>query len=380
MKKVLAFVLSLVLIFTLVAVAACDGSNDKIGGNKFKEVDLNDTAKRAEFVNSLAERADTEKLIGNPNQAGWSFGLEEMANSKFEFNVDVTPAGADKLTAKGNVEVTENVKASIKSNGAKAAPEFAASLVLGLKGNVELPETVYGLLDGLFEGTFMEEIGFATILQGLLTNFDYALGAYVDSDAALFELSEGLYGKLPEEVQQMLGSRKIMLPLGALSASTYASTTIGGFDGSMLQSGIIKAYIDSVLVEYLLQFKISVAVANNSRGYALRLTANKESVLAILDTALSYAQAADAAAIKEMVAKSISEAKFELTVRIDKDGAFSSIKTETALKLSLDLDIPEFAAIKGTVSTSGSVEISVFKGTISKPNAADYAIPAFMAE
>ena len=372
MKKFLAVVLSLVLVFTLVAFAACNGGSN-VGGNNFKTLDLENEATRKEFVDTLAEKADVNKLIGNPAQEGWTFGLEEKVASKLAFNLDMTPEDVTdtKLTAKGNVELTESAKVKLTSNGSKAAPDIAASFKLGAKGDADLSEGIYDIINSELD----ESLG--AIIKKLATKFNYSLNGYVDKDGALIELSDGLYGNLPENVQDMLGSKKIKLPLDALDATSYAATT----DGSDTQADAIKTYIDTVIVEWLVNFKISVSVATNNSGYALKISANTESIVSLLDYVtyvLSDPEEADT--YREMVSKSITDAKFELIVRLDKDGGFSSIKSETSLKLNLDVAIPDFLTVKGTMSVSGSVEISKFSGKITKISDADYKLPAFMAE
>lgn len=361
MKKFLAILLSLVLVFTLVAFAACDGGSN-VGGNNFKTVNLEDETTRTEFVNTLAEKADTDKLIGDSTQEGWTFGLEEKATSKLAFDLDMTPDGVTdtKLTAKGNLELTENAKVKLTGNGAKAAPDFVASMQIGAKGNANLSDGVYEIINSELSA----DLG--AIIQKLATNFNYSVKGYADKDGALIELSDSLYGNLPENVQQMLGSKKIKLPSDSASSTTYAASV----DSSDPQTEAIKTFIDTVVVEYLLQFKISVSVATNNRGFALKLSANKESVLAILDVVLTGEENAES--YKEMVSNAVTEAKFELTVRVDKDGGFSSVKSETSLKLNLDVEIPNFLPVKGTLSISGSVEISKFNGKINKPNADGY--------
>ena len=369
MKKVLAFVLSLVLVFTLVAFAACNGLGNA-GGNNFKEVNLQDEATRKEFVNTLAENADTDKLFGDPTKEGWTFGLEEKASAKLAFNLDLTPEDVTdvKFTAKGNVDLKENAKIKLTSNGAQSDPDVVASFSLGAKGDADLSDDIYDIINS--EG----DESFGALIKKLATNFNYSLSGYLDKDGALVELSDGLYGNLPEDVQEKLGSKKIKLPMDAISNTTYAVAA----DSSDDQSDSLKTYIDTVVVESLIQLKITVAVSTNGSGYALKLTATKESVLAILDLTLSDMEEAES--YKEMVSNAITEAKIELTVRVDNNGGFSSIKTETNLKLNLDVAIPDFLTAKGTLSLNSSVEISKFNGKIVKPNESGYKVPAFLAE
>lgn len=368
MKKVLAFILSLVLAFTLVAVVAC---NTQPGGGTFKEVDLNDKSTREEFVNTLAEKIDVEKLLGgDPTKEGWTYGLEEKASSKVEFDLSATFAQAaaeaeakdDKLTAKGNIELSENAKVTYKSNGLSKAPEFAASVSLTAKGKIDLNDNLYALIGSLGEEEFGEDFDLAAAVKKLIgSNFNYKVDAYVDSEAALISLSDDLYKNLPEFVTEMLGSKNIKVPFGP-SASVLASEAEG--NGLELDKEQVKAAINNVIDEYILPFKVSVSVANKN-GYALKLTVTKDSVVAVLNTAFSGTQTPEWV---ELVKNSIdSGAKLELTVRVDSNGALSSVELESNIKLNLDLTL-EGVNVKGTVSLSGSVELKKFSGKVSKPS------------
>ena len=67
------------------------------------------------------------------------------------------------------------------------------------------------------------------------------------------------------------------------------------------------------------------------------------------------------------------ETKFELTARVDEAGAFKSVALESTLKLNANLKISNVGTFKVNLSSSGSVELKKFTGTVSKPsNAADY--------
>lgn len=361
MKKLLAFLVSLVLALTLVAAVACGGNQP--GGNNFTTVDLTNTDARAEFVNTLAEKADLEKLFGDPTKAGWTYGLEETASSNVEFNVSATAEGTT-LTANGKVELSENAKVTIKSNGEDKDPDLAASMKLSAKGNVTLPQDLYDVLTSL-----NEELDFGALAKSLLTNFNYSVDAYVDNDVALISISDSLYNKLPDIVKDSI-SQKIKISLKAANdVAAYAAETDGAED---MENEIIKQSIDAV-VDYLVSFKIGVAVSNQN-GYALKLTVTKESVVALLSALPSVEEVteSDFLALINSVAGSLSDSsKIELTVRIDSNGAFNSFKVESNLAFNLDLTIGE-VKLSGTASLKGSVEVKKFTGKVSKPNEKDY--------
>lgn len=354
MKKILAFILSLVLVFTLVAFAACSA-----GGNNFKEVDLTDTETREEFVNALAEKVDVNNLIGNYAAEGWTFGLEEKASTKLAFDKLTVTWDEAEFSANGSVELSENAKISVKGNGAIAEPDIAASLSLTAKGNLTLSDSIYDMFDALVEEYSLDSMGIdSDYLKGLITNFNYSVNAYVDNEVVLISLSESLYNKLPEFITETITSRLIKITLSSLNqpATLDAAPSIDG----TAQTEAIKEAINEVIDEIILPLNLTVSVAN-SNGYAVRISASKESVAAFVDEVL-YDDEELATAVKQAV----GNFKFELTVRVDKNGAFSSISSESNIKLNLDLTFGDFA-VKGGLTMSASTEIKKFSGKVSKP-------------
>ena len=372
MKKILAIILSLVLVFTLVTVVACNKDEEK-----FYEVDLTDKDTREDFVNALAEKVDIEKLIGDPTQEGWAFGLEENVKSKLDLELGVTPDGATSAySGKGTVELSESAKASLKMTS--GMPALAGSVSLAAKGNVELTDNLYDII-----GQFSEEVGgligdeefdLAATVKSLITNFDYGVDAYVDNEVALIKISDGLYGKLPKAVTDMLGSKLIKITFGNLMGGDVAMLAaekgeVGGLP--TLDTEDVKEAIDEVIDEVILPFKISVAVSTKN-GYAIRLTVSSESVLTILDTAFADLENKElVTSIKNAIS---SDTKFELTARVDANGAFASVGTEYKLGFAVDgLSFDNIGTIKVSASLSGSFELKKFNGTVSKPsNASEY--------
>ena len=374
MKKFLAIILSLVLVFTLVAFVACDNSTEP-GGGKFHEVDLTNQDTREAFVNALAEQVNVEKQFGDPTQQGWTYGLEQSESSKFDFDVEYAMAGTTvgSYTAKGNVELNQLTQATVKNDGSQAT-EFAVFEKIGLKGNIELSDSIYALLNVLNQQIEIEGFDLAATVKSAITNFNYEVSAYADRQVALAEISEGLYGKLPTFVTELLGSRKLKFDLTKLlGIATYATEESKG--GLEPNPEDVKKVINTVIDEVLLQYKISVSVATKN-GYALRLTATKQSVLAVLNEVLEGVK--DPALVASIKSAIGNDTKFELTVRIDEEGAFSSLELASQLSLNLNVASVEIGTIKGKVSVGNSFKISKFEGTISKPNDSDYQIPTFM--
>ena len=358
MKKVLAFILSLVLVLGVVVLVACDSQP---GGNNFKTLDLNDDDTRTEFVNVLAEKVDSEKLFGDSEQDGWKFGLSENGSSKLGLDLALTPAeGADKLTVKGNVEFKQSAKLTLKKT--EDGISFANSLNATAKGNVDLSENIYALLG--------EET--AAIVKKIITNFNYTVDTYMDEEVALISLSDSLYKNLPEKYKEALGSRKIKIALKSSSIQTFAEETDGEIDNELEYK---KEFINGLIDSYLIPLKISVSVANTN-GYAIKFTVTKESVLAVLSSFLpSETEGSDSwivAAINSVASSISDDAKFELIVRIGQDGSFSAFSLTLNCKLTLDFDIPDYGKVTGTVSVNSSVETKKFSGSISKPNEKDY--------
>ena len=374
MKKVLAIVLSLVLALSLVAFVACDNTP---GGNNFHEVDLEDQDTREEFVNALAEKVDVEKLIGDPTEEGWTFGLEETAKSKLDFDVQYSMAGTSigAYTAKGKVEFSENAKLKITGNSANDAPDFVSSTSIGLKGNVELSDSIYALLNVLSQQIDVDGLDIAATVKSVITNFNYEVKTYVDKDVALVEMSDGLYSKLPDFVREFLGSRKLKFDLSDLTSygiSTFETTTTEGVEDFLeLDTEEVKQFINDFIDDVLLQYKISISVSATN-GYALRITVKQESILAILDEVFNDVPANYAELVSSLKNAIGSDTKFELTVRVDEEGAFSSIKTESRFSINLSLSTSALGTVKAKISTSDTVEIKKFSGRISKPNDKDY--------
>ena len=372
MKKFLSIILSLVLAFTLVAVVACDNTPNNVGGNNFKEVELTEAETREEFVNTLSEKIDAEALIGDPTAAGWTFGLEQKAKSKIKFEAEYSMTGTSvgAYTANGNVEINETVQNTYKGNGANAPVDFAALTTASVKGNIVLSDTVYAMINALSQELAIEGVDVAAIVKSLITNFNYEVKTYADKDVALIELSEGLYNKLPQMVTELLGSRKLKIDLSQLN------------DGDMLPEGgdslddlvglipeDVKVAINELIDNVLLQYKISVGVSTKN-GYALKLTVNQQSILAILNDALADVEDASLVnAIKNAIG---ADSKFEIVLRIDEEGAFAGISVESTLNVNFNWTSATIGVIKVKVNLSGSVEINKFNGTIAKPDAKDY--------
>ena len=388
MKKFLAFILSLVLVFTLVAVVACDGPQP--GGNNFQEVDLedetpkddeNDLSAREKFVNTLAEKVSVDKLVGDPSEEGWTFGLAETVKSKLNFNVDLAIGGmpAGIYTAKGDVTTSQNSKVVFKGNGPDAYPDVMSTSSITAKGNVELSEGVYALLGLFTQQGSMAGFDLATTLQGLITNFNYSVNAYVDNEVALISLSDGLYNKLPAFVTSIL-AQKIKISLAALSGfATYAETD-GGSDsdgGADAYWGLdleeIKAYINSIIDNVLLQYKISVSVSAVN-GYALKFTVTQQSILALLETVSDeFGSDSWVTYAAEVVKQSLgADTKLELVIRLDEEGAFGGMSLESKVSFNFNVEIPNFGTLKATVTATDSVSVKKFSGTITKPSENGY--------
>lgn len=351
MKKGLAFVLSFVLIFTVVALVACDSQP---GGNHFSEVNLKNSETRTEFVNTLAEKADAKKLFGDPSKEGWSLGLQENSKSKLGLNLTLTPAEGDgKYTANGNVEVTQSFKAMFKRTSDNL--DFKGSLSIGAKGNVGLSDNICELIG--------EETN--ALVKKLLANFNYRVDAYVDNDVALVSISDSIYGNLPESVTDALGSNKIKIALNSTNVATFAEELSALED----ETDSVEAVINSIIDNFIVPYKISVSVAHFN-GYAVKFTATKESILAILGATPS----ATASSVEDdTIAKFLSDdTKLELTFRVDRNGRFSSISMKSNFKLNLYLDIPDMGKITGSVSLSGTSELKNADVAITKPNEKDY--------
>lgn len=375
MKKFLAAILSLVLVLTVVVCVAC---NSEAGGNNFKEVDLTDKETREQFVDALSEKVDTEALIGNPNEEGWTFGLEEIVTSNLVFDLSMTPAQDAVYKVKGNLNLNENVKAKLTSNGATKDPTVAAALTLSAKGNIELSDLVYQLIDGEISDMMGEEISIKDTVQSLITNFNYSVSAYADNEVILANISDSIYGKLPEDIQKMLGSSKIKLPVDVLDElSTYAVMDDSGSDLLGLNKEEVKQAINQLIDNVLLRYNISVSVATQ-KGYALRISANQQSILAILNDAL--ADVDDASLVKTVKDAIGSDTKLELTIRVDENGAFSSISYDTSLQFNLKTTVSGYGEISASVSMSSSFALKKYSGAISKPDDKDYKLPAVFAE
>ena len=375
MKKVLAIILSLVLVLTLVVAVACDNEN-------FKEVNLEDKETREEFVNALAEKIDRDTLLsGDPTKEGWTFGLEETAKSKLNLDLALTPAQAaaaeeadsSKFTVKGNVELSESAKATVKSNG-KADPTVAASLSLSAKGNLEASDNLWALLDTVAQESKIngEDFDLVETVKALVTNFNYSIDAYADNEAALIKLSDGLYNKLPKFVTDMIGSKLIKITYGGSAEAATLSAAEGSDLVADAEKAALKVAINNVIDTVIIPFKISVAVSTTN-GYAVKLTVSQQSVLTVLDSALKDL-AKDNAALATSIKNAIgADTKIELVVKVDKEGAFSSFSVDSKFSLNLDLTVASVGNVKGTVTLSGSVEVKKFKGTVSKPkNASEY--------
>lgn len=362
MKKFLAFALSIVLLFSVFAFVACksDEPQGEIKG-RYKEVNLANEQERKEFVQTLVAQIDEDKLIGNIEADNWSFGLEEKYSTNLEFDlkavVGADSGKSDTYAVNGKLNVRQLAKISLKTNNTNTFPvDFAASISASVKGNVNLPDVIYQNMED------------AELVRSLISDFDYSLDAYVDNQNAFVSLPEKLVNLLPEGT---LPSNKLKLPISSIFGGSAPSPFALSTEDEIL--GELDFELEELIADFVdmcVEYKISVAVSKTN-GYAVRLTADKQTVLAILR------------AEEELPENIISvidynlgnNFKAEVYFAINKDGSFKQISANLSLDTTIALsgdafDIPD-TDISGTVKLNYAFDLLRFDGKIDQPKDAD---------
>lgn len=370
MKKILALILCLVLALGLFAFVACDNPDNPDMPNTpgkpsdYKTVDLTNPTVKKEFIDSFASKVDIDKLVGDINSSNWSFGIKsEESNSmnldakftlvqggvtsSFDVKADFTNSQQQTLKLMADAE-NSLMPFSIQSAGTAKA-----------KGSISIP-------DYLYNNVFDLDAETTQFIKSLIGNFDWTVKSYIDNNYAYIEYPQQIADLVKEYTGEQLPSNKFKLPLGNMLplGSFYA------VDSGDIQAEA-KLYLEQ-LVDYLVNYKVSVAVSDKD-GYAIKVSATKDSVLAFLQSDEIGIPQEVLSLINDIVM--INTSDLDIYLAVDKDGAFKQVSISLNLDLAFNVAADEsngIPAIQGSLKFSFGTSIERFNGKVTLPNLSDF--------
>ena len=380
MKKFIAIVASAVLAMSAFSLVACDNTNDddsialpSAPSGNYEEVDTTDTAKKEEFLNTVTTKFDVNKMFGDVESADWSFGLASDINAKVEasvteHNIPTDDYKISDITVSGNVSAASSSKIKVSANtdpNALLPFKIAASADANIKGNINLPDSIY-------EGMGKQ----ADTVKSLISNFDYTTKTYLDNEYLYASLPAKLVSYLPAGLP---ANGKIKMPIDNIfgdkreeNNSSYNELATKLIDGTI--DGSVKIDVTkyvTMMLDVLAQYKVSVSVSTDN-GYTVKLNAGLDCVFEIVANLIGNGVTADTVAHLVGSYGKVRTCNIEAYLSVDSDGLFSGLGIGLDIAASAKIQIGNLGAyspsLSGSLSVQYGLNFSRFYGEITLPS------------
>lgn len=366
MKKIVAFILCTVIALGLFAFVACDKpETPDVPGNPsdYKTVDLTNAEAKQEFIDTLSSKLDVEKLVGDINSSAWSFGLKSEGSSVIDLNAKFTMVNegvTSTFDILANIDVSQQSKLKLTADADNYLMPFAIKSASSAtsKGKVSIPDYIYNNVLELDEDT-------TNFIKGMIGDFNWTVKSYVDNNYTYIEIPQKLVEAIQDYTGEQLPSNKWKIPLEGLAyGGLYA------IDSGDIQAEA-KLYLEQ-LMEYLVKYKVSVAVSTKD-GYAIKISATKDTVLAILQSEELGISQEVLSVISEMAL--INTFNFDIYLAVDENGAFKQASMGLNIDLAINVEADEANGIPGI---EASLKMNIvsniyrFDGNVTLPNLSDY--------
>lgn len=365
MRKVLAMLLSFMLLVSLALFAACDPQGGTDGG----KIDGNYTEATEEEVTEAVTELDLNKLFGDTSAEDWKFGLS--LNAKAEASLT--------MTVEEEVYTTTATGTATYAFLAQAGTEAAAGAVLPFdmkgegeaKANVEYKIPTYANANApvtesaTTESVTSEESAAVEVQEGKI---EASVKVYNDSEYVYLAPSATMDGGEEETTHEYVSISDILYGLGMGGASVM-SADAGNGETQTAENPLAQG------IAMLKQLGCKFAI-DASEGLKIRITADKAAIDNVITMVLAEAQAP--AEITAAAFAVTEDAAVEIYLSVDENGRFAGLAVNVNGGFTMPQEITEEPS---DMVIEVSAEISlVFDDTVNVTleglNKEEYGIPA----
>lgn len=365
MRKVLAMLLSFMLLVSLALFAACDPQGGTDGG----KIDGDYTEATEEEVTEAVTELDLNKLFGDTSAEDWKFGLSLNA----EADASLT------MTVEEEVYTTTATGTATYAFLAQAGTEAAAGAVLPFdmkgegeaKANVEYKIPTYANTNApvtesaTTESATSEESAAVEVLEG---EIEASVKVYNDSEYVYLAPSATMDGGEEQTTHEYVSISDILYGLG-LGGASVMSADAGNGETQTAENPLAQG------IAMLKQLGCKFAI-DASEGLKIRITADKAAIDNVITMVLAEAQAP--AEITAAAFAVTEDAAVEIYLSVDENGRFAGLAVNVNGGFTMPQKITEEPS---DMVVEVSAEISlVFDDTVNVTleglNKEEYGIPA----
>lgn len=365
MKKVLAMLLSFMLLVSLALFAACDPQGGTDGG----KIDGDYTEATEEEVTEAVTELDLNKLFGDTSAEDWKFGLSLNAEAEASLT----------MTVEEEVYTTTATGTATYAFLAQAGTEAAAGAVLPFdmkgegeaKANVEYKIPTYANANApvtesaTTESATSEESAAVEVQEGKI---EASVKVYNDSEYVYLAPSATMDGEEEQTTHEYVSISDILYGLGMGGASVM-SADAGNGETQTAENPLAQG------IAMLKQLGCKFAI-DASEGLKIRITADKAAIDNVITMVLAEAQAP--AEITAAAFAVTEDTAVEIYLSVDENGRFAGLAVNVNGGFTMPQKITEEPS---DMVIEVSAEISlVFDDTVNVTleglNKEEYGIPA----
>ena len=358
MRKVLAMLLSFMLLVSLALFAACDPQGGTDGG----KIDGDYTEATEEEVTEAVTELDLNKLFGDTSAEDWKFGLSLNAEAEASLT----------MTVEEEVYTTTATGTATYAFLAQAGTEAAAGAVLPFdmkgegeaKANVEYKIPTYANTTTTGSVT-SEESAAVEVQEGKI---EASVKVYNDSEYVYLAPSATMDGEEEQTTHEYVSISDILYGLG-LGGASVMSADAGNGETQTAENPLAQG------IAMLKQLGCKFAI-DASEGLKIRITADKAAIDNVITMVLAEAQAP--AEITAAAFAVTEDAAVEIYLSVDENGRFAGLAVNVSGGFTMPQEITEEPS---DMVIEVSAEISlVFDDTVNVTleglNKEEYGIPA----
>ena len=365
MRKVLAMLLSFMLLVSLALFAACDPQGGTDGG----KIDGDYTEATEEEVTEAVTELDLNKLFGDTSAEDWKFGLSLNAEAEASLT----------MTVEEEVYTTTATGTATYAFLAQAGTEAAAGAVLPFdmkgegeaKANVEYKIPTYANANApvtesaTTESATSEESAAVEVQEGKI---EASVKVYNDSEYVYLAPSATIDGEEEQTTHEYVSISDILYGLGMGGASVM-SADAGNGETQTAENPLAQG------IAMLKQLGCKFAI-DASEGLKIRITADKAAIDNVITMVLAEAQAP--AEITAAAFAVTEDTAVEIYLSVDENGRFAGLAVNVNGGFTMPQKITEEPS---DMVIEVSAEISlVFDDTVNVTleglNKEEYGIPA----
>ena len=358
MRKVLAMLLSFMLLVSLALFAACDPQGGTDGG----KIDGDYTEATEEEVTEAVTELDLNKLFGDTSAEDWKFGLSLNAEAEASLT----------MTVEEEVYTTTATGTATYAFLAQAGTEAAAGAVLPFdmkgegeaKANVEYKIPTYANTTTTGSVT-SEESAAVEVQEG---EIEASVKVYNDSEYVYLAPSATIDGGEEETTHEYVSISDILYGLG-LGGASVMSADAGNGETQTAENPLAQG------IAMLKQLGCKFAI-DASEGLKIRITADKAAIDNVITMVLAEAQAP--AEITAAAFAVTEDTAVEIYLSVDENGRFAGLAVNVNGGFTMPQKITEEPSDM-VIEVSAKISL-VFDDTVNVTleglNKEEYGIPA----